>query len=112
MQEHISNKVRLQLCPEDDSEHGEGDGNGQTQVQVEQDGAEVCHQPHQLGGSTNTQSQQVQQGSHSVKWSRMNLKGDFSRTRSALLVFHSVGTSMNCLNIPFKFTSTIVDKTA
>lgn len=67
MQEHISNKLRLQLCSEDDSEHGEGDGNGQAQVQVEQDGAEVCHQPHQLGGSTNTQSQQVQQGSHSVK---------------------------------------------
>lgn len=46
--------VYLQLCSEDDSEHGKADGDSQTQVQVEQDGAYECYQPHQLDGSINT----------------------------------------------------------
>lgn len=44
----------LQLCSEDDSEHRKANGDGQTQVQVEQDGADECHEPHQLHGETLT----------------------------------------------------------
>lgn len=68
--------VSLQLCSEDNGEHGKADGDGQTQVQVEQDGAGERYQPHQLDGSINTVSQQVRPGSHPVKWSRNNVKGD------------------------------------
>lgn len=48
--------VSLQLCSEDNGEHGKADSDGQTQVQVEQDGAGERYQPHQLDGSKNSQS--------------------------------------------------------
>lgn len=46
----------LQLCSEDDSEHGKANGNGQTHVQVEQNCAGEGYEPHQLDGSINTGS--------------------------------------------------------
>lgn len=41
----------LQLCFEDDCEHGKADGDSQTQVQIEEDGAYECDQPNKLRGN-------------------------------------------------------------
>lgn len=38
----------LQLCPEDDSEHGETDGSSQSQVRVEQHGEDEGDHPDHL----------------------------------------------------------------
>lgn len=38
----------LQLCPEDDGEHGEADGGGKTQVRVQQHGEDEGDHPDHL----------------------------------------------------------------
>lgn len=40
--------VFLQLCSEDDSEHGESDGSGEAQIRVEQQGEDKSGDPDHL----------------------------------------------------------------
>lgn len=49
--------VHLQLCFEDEGEHGKADGQRQTQVQVEQDSAYKGYQPHELHNTAGHQQQ-------------------------------------------------------
>lgn len=60
------------------------------------------HQYRQLAGAAWFTPSQIEQNER---------QRGLRHTRSILLDFSSIGTSVNCLNIPFKFTNTMVDRT-
>lgn len=98
-----------QLRTEHHKQQGEDNGNGQAKVQVQQDGGHKGHQPDELKaeGQRSTGSRGGPAvGPHSHPWAHRPL------TRSTRFAFQREHMSVNCFNMPFRFTIMTAARTA